>query len=365
MRNWKKFMAVMMAATMMVGSTGVAYAAQNTQGTGTATGGMEGTVATDVFVVEVPTDFTYTFKMDPEGLIAGTDGAAYSGATFEEGASVFFPNTVEGGTAYSSLSDAITITNKGTTYAKVSVEASIANNTVTESADGGDVTHTINMVASDEFTGTATDLYLAIVDADENETALTDTTADQDAEVEAIIDAAPEGAYYLNHNGTKYEYVLKDDLTGIEFDTYTFQLKGACNTAADWSKLATAAPALTVTWKVEQYAPTGTAATFAASANVGEITVTDGINDMKIAEIVSVTMTDTNGATYDAFAEGAAWEQATYASGTITLDDVYVNWYGTSCGMETCDATVTYKTVIGQTVTEVVEDVLVAEPATP
>lgn len=363
MRNWKKFMAAMMAATMVVGSTGVAYAAdtQNTQGTGTATGGLEGTVTTDIFVVDVPTSATYTFKMDPEGLIAGTDGAAYdSGTVFEDGASVFFPNVVGDVTSYSSLSDAITITNKGTTYAKVTLEAYMEGLEVI--ADDGN--KTITMSNTDTFSDTNAGLYLAVVDADETVTAITGTeTAKTTAE--AVIDAAPEGAYKLGYNSdsSKYEYTLKDDLTGIVFDTYTFQIKGACNTAADWSALATAAPKLSITWKVEQYTPTGTVATFAAGSDVGTITVTDGTDDMKIKEIVSVMMTNASGETYDGFvAVDGLWEAGTFESNTITLDTDFVKWYA---DLGACDATVTYKTTIGQTITEVVEDVLVAESTTP
>lgn len=352
MRNLKKFLALALATTMVLGSTTIALAEEmNTEGAGTGTGVMEGTVATDVFQVVVPTDAgeAFNFTLDPEGLIAKTNEAKYGGEDkYQDDASVFFGNANEEGTvvAYTSTSDAVTITNKGTQLAKVSIDVEI------DGVDG------ITMADTDEFTDDTVSLYLAMVDADGTKTAITETKEDA---VTAVIEAAPEGAYdFAYDEDDGYVYELVDDLTGITFADYSFQLTGACNTAADWSELAEAAPSVTVTWSVEVYEAQGTAATFAAGTGVGTITYTDGTDDMKIDKIISIEMTNADGLTFDGFnAFEGAWEAATDNNAdTITLDASYVKWYKE---LGTCDATVTYKTTLGQIITVVVEDVVVAE----
>lgn len=352
MRNLKKFLALALATTMVLGSTTIALAEEmNTEGTGTGTGVMEGTVATDVFQVVVPTDAgeAFNFTLDPEGLIAKTNEAKYGGEDkYQDDASVFFGNANEEGTvvAYTSTSDAVTITNKGTQLAKVSIDVEI------DGVDG------ITMADTDEFTDDTVSLYLAMVDADGTKTAITETKEDA---VTAVIEAAPEGAYdFAYDEDDGYVYELVDDLTGITFADYSFQLTGACNTAADWSELAEAAPSVTVTWSVEVYEAQGTAATFAAGTDVGTITYNNGTQDMAIAEIVSITLVYSDGKVFDGFNElSGTWDAAIDDGvGTIILDAKCVEFWKDA---GKTDATVTYKTTLGQTVTVVVKDVLTAD----
>ena len=352
MRNWKRAMAVAMAATMVMGSSSLVLAEDmNTEGTGTGTGSVEGSVSTDVFQVVVPTDAgtAFNFTLDPEGLIAKTNEAAHGGGDkYQDDATVFFANTgADGNQTYSNTSDTITLTNKGTKLAKVTLNASMT--------DIDDIT----MATSDTFADDAVSLYLAVVDENDDSTAI-----DADGEeITAVISAAPEGAYEYKYDSdnTAYAYELKGDLTGITFDEYSFKLTGACNSGADWSELTDAAPVVTVTWEVEAYEAQGTAAVFTAGSNVGEITYVNGTQDMEIDEIVSITMTNVGG-TFDGYnALEGAWEGALDEDETIVLNGVFVGFFN-EAGTGTCDATVTYKTALGQTVTMVVEDVLVAEP---
>lgn len=355
MRNWKKFMAVAMAATMVMGSSTMALAADT--GTGEGTGSMEGTVSTDVWQVVVPTDAgtSFNFTLDPEGLIAKTNEEKYGGGDkYQDDATVFFENAGAGDAdaTYSSTSDAITLTNKGTQLAKVTLKAAMSNN------DG------ITMASTDEFADTTVSLYLAMVDADGTETAITGTTGSE-TEATAVIGAAPEGAYEYKYDadGQAYEYALVDDVTGITFEEYSFQLTGACNTAANWSALADAAPKVTVTWDVAAYTPTGTLATFAAGTELGKITYTDGTDDMVIDEIISVELTNADGAFDGYHGFESVWPAATDdGAGNIVLDSVFVGFFASAAIDGKLDATVTYKTILGQTMTVVVEDVIIVAP---
>lgn len=353
MRNWKRVMAAAMAATMVMGSATMAWAADN--GTGTGTGKVEGTVSTDVWQVVVPADDNYfDFTLDPEGLIAKTNEAAYGGGDkYQDDATVFFANTdAESNVTYSDTSDALTIVNKGTQLAKVTLKAAMSDH------DG------ITMATTDEFADDAVSLYLAMVDADGTETAITGTTGSE-TQATAVIGAAPEGAYdYIyDIDGTAYDYVLVDDLTGITFEEYSFQLTGACNTAADWSTLASAVPVVTVTWDVAAYTPTGTAATFAAGSNVGEITYSGATDDMVIDEIISIELTNADGAFDGYHGFEGIWPAATdNGAGNIVLDSVFVGFFASAAIDGKLDATVTYKTILGQTMTVVVEDVIIVAP---
>lgn len=355
MRNWKRVMAAAMAATMVMGSSTMALAADT--GTGTGTGAMEGTVSTDVWQVVVPTDAgtSFNFTLDPEGLIAKTNEEKYGGGDkYQDDATVFFGNVGTDGSiaSYSSTSDAITLVNKGTQFAKVTLKAAMSDH------DG------ITMATSDEFADTTVSLYLAMVDADGTETAITGTSGSE-TEATAVIGAAPDGAYEYKYDadGQAYEYALVDDVTGITFEEYSFQLTGACNTVADWSALASAAPVVTVTWDVAAYTPTGTVASFVAGTDLGKITYVDGSDDMVIDEIISIELTNADGAFDGYHGFEGVWPAATDdGAGNIVLDSVFVGFFKEAATDGKCDAAVTYKTVLGQIITVVVEDVLVATP---
>ena len=137
----------------------------SSEGTSSGTGTLEGTVDTDVFAVVLPTDSesAFDFILDPEGLIAATDEAHYSGKTFEEGKALYFSNAAADKTTdYSSKSDLLDIINKSSMKVDVSISAALTDNT------------DIKLAASKTFENdTDTSIYLALIDGDEAETALT------------------------------------------------------------------------------------------------------------------------------------------------------------------------------------------------
>ena len=240
----KKILIAGLIATMVMGNSVVSFA---DTGTAIGEGTLEGTVETDVFSVELPVVDTSSlaFTLDPEGLVAKTEAAAKGENTdFDEG-TLYFKNVIpaeeEGGEAtikYTNTSDKLTIVNTSSVAVDVSVTAEVSD------AEG--ITFSEDKAFTDD---TSTSIYLAIKDS-ANEKAIKGETT----EVNAQIAQAPDGSYeYTWSADDGYEYKLIDDLDGIEFEKYEFQLTGASNSAGDWSNLAAVAPKVELTWKVEQH----------------------------------------------------------------------------------------------------------------
>lgn len=210
-------------------------------GNETGIGEVEGSVETDIYQVVLPTigKSAFDFIIDPQGLINKTNGAAYEGKTFEENSTLFFKRT--DGKAkedYSNTSDVMTIKNMGSKDIDVSLHISV----VPESLGG------IQLTGDREFTNDKNaSLYLALTDG-ENIVPIGPDGINMDV----TISAAPEEAYEYGYDSGKdqYTYQLKEDHSGIEFGSYSFQLTGAANGNGDWSKLTKAKPQIQVSWKI-------------------------------------------------------------------------------------------------------------------
>lgn len=273
--NYKKILAVGLAATMVMGSSVVAFA---DEGTASGEGKLEGTVNTEVFSVVLPTqtegDASLAFILDPEGLISKTNQAAYSGKTFGTG-TLFFANT-GGTTDYSNTSDKLTVTNKSSVKADVSVSATITGN------DG--ITLSSDKTFADD---TSASMYLAIVDAANADGVAID---DKGAKVSATLDEAPVGAYEYTYADGAYKYALKADTSSIDFKKYEFQLTGAANADGDWSALEDAAPEVELTWTVVAHSDAYVSST---ELSVGNESVT--LNAPESVTISSVVLNKTDG----------------------------------------------------------------------
>lgn len=250
MSNYKKYLAGMLAASMVVGSAFTAFAADK-EGEGTGTGSLDILEQSDIFDVVVPTDSgtTFNYILDPTGVIAKTDAAKYNGADFASGKTVYFGNasggaaesgvaTQSGGAggagSYSELSDKITAVNKSTMDVDISVSATV------EEVEG------ITMVESDTFAATdkKASLYLALKDAKTTSAIKADGGAKLTSTIKAL-----DGAYETAYENGKYTQKLKDGVTG--FEEYSFQLTGACNPNGDWEGLTEEPPTVTVVWTVK------------------------------------------------------------------------------------------------------------------
>lgn len=242
MKQQKRYVALLLAVILALGLPAAVSAEDLGQGDEkTGAGEVEGSVQQDIYQVILPTvtDDMFDFIMDPQGLINKTDGAAYDGKTFEKDATLFFKRT-DGGVEedYSSMSDAITITNRSSMAIDVSVEVSVEEDSL-----GG-----IKMTDDKEFTDdTDASLYLALSDGENVVPVGTDGVS-----MDVTVDAAPAEAYEYKYDKERelYTYGMKDDLSGVEFPEYSFQLVGAANGKGDWSKLTGEAPRIKVAWKI-------------------------------------------------------------------------------------------------------------------
>ena len=127
-RNLKRFVAILMTAAMVIGSSAMAFGADGSLGGDE--GEFEGWVNKKVFSVLVPTASANAFKMliDPQGLIRETNAAAKEGLSandFENGATVLFPRTTAGIPKYGSESDSISMANVGTVSVNYAVTAEV------------------------------------------------------------------------------------------------------------------------------------------------------------------------------------------------------------------------------------------------
>ena len=323
----RKIGAGVLAATLIMGSSLVAFAADVKTGTSGGTGSIEGIVETDVFKADLPTEAAnaYNYIVDPQGLIRKTDAAKYTGATFGEG-SVFFKNT---DTSYSDTSNAATIVNKSSAPLKVTVKAK---------ADVGTASGAAALSSAKTFADTDTDLkvYLGLSDSvtgnTEKALTATDTTDGTDAILKAVLGAAPEDAYEYSYANNAYSYAIKSDVSGFKFAEYSFQITGVANEKAAW-KADTALPTVSVTWDVDlaaagdtvtvetpeqtapvvPTAPTAPATATYSKANGAEIVVDLGAGNLAAEGVAKIQAKNAaSDALYDA-------SSATYADGKVTI----------------------------------------------
>ncbi len=306
-KTFKRFLAFAMVAVLMANPMS-ALAAETTEettspaiGSADASGDVEGFVDTTIFKVVLPTsaEGTFDFKMDPQGLIAATSGEAYTGATFEEDATVFF-NTASSDASgdYKSTSNYIEVLNRGTVAVNVSVEATVTG------------LDKIAMASSEAaFTSgdaAVPELYLAFIasgdctsgDATANTTPILTTGSKTSATIEATMPAASADFYEFNYASGEYTFDLKADKASGDatiFPDYSFALTGACNSEADWTDAKNEVPDVQVIWTLEdaESAPDSylSSTTISSSSNSVTLSMPSGVT------LKSIVLTKTTGAT--------------------------------------------------------------------
>lgn len=204
---------MVMSVAMSMSSSIAIYANETVQDPETAA---EHNNDPDMLQIVLPTNAAgiFDFILDPQQLISQTNGAAYEGRKFEEGATLFFER-FDGETEedYSSTSDAVTFANKGSMPVEVLVTANIK-------ASEPDV---LIMTDDREFTDDiSASLYLALTDGEMTVPILTE----EGASIRGIIPAATEEGEGL----------------------YSFRLTGTANGRGDWSVMKNVGLEVTVTW---------------------------------------------------------------------------------------------------------------------
>ena len=319
-KTFKKLMAFAMVAVMMANpmSALVAEAADVTspeaaKGSADASGDLEGFVDTSVFKVVLPTsaEGTFDFVMEPQGLIAATNGAAHTGETYASGDNVFFETTSGN---YTKQSSYIEVLNKGTVAVNLSVEATVTG------------LDTVKMVASDaSFTSgdaAVPELYLAFVasgdasgDAKDAPKAISTVNKVTSGKISATLPAASGNMYeYTYDASTGYDYTLKAAYTSgnaTVFPDYSFALTGACNTEADWTNVEDVAPVVKVVWTLEGANSSFLSSSFVSSTSPSvTVTLPSGATTIK-----SVTLTKPDGSVTTM----KTTSHYTYTNGTLKI----------------------------------------------
>lgn len=253
-KMFKKMLAGTLATTMVLGMSMTASAADN-EGSGTGTGEFEGHVTKNVVAVTLPTASatTFAYKMDPEGLIAATDNAKYSGATFEEGANVYFQSATN---TYTKDSAKLKVVNKGTADVDVTVKAEVADDT------------SVGMAASETFAADNknAELYLGLNVANQPTAAVKKTGSADGAEVVVGLKGKSDNFEITYDETDGYGYTAKAGIPDTAWNSFEFGLTGACNPNGDYSADALAASDVTVTWSYAERESDSTAPELAENA---------------------------------------------------------------------------------------------------
>lgn len=240
-KNIKCYVVLILTVTMVMIFSIPSTADSLGQGSEVGIGEIEGSVKTDIYQVVLPTNTAgvFDFILDPQGLINKTNGAAYGEKKFEADSTVFFERTDdETELNYSNKSDFVTITNKSSIAVDISLHVSVKHSSIKG----------IVLTEDKEFTDdTDASIYLAIIDG-ENEVPI----GKEGVTIDVTVDAAPEMAYEYIYDAesNEYDYKLNNDLSGIVFDQYSFQLTGAANGKGDWGELLDEKPEVTVAWEI-------------------------------------------------------------------------------------------------------------------
>lgn len=315
----RRVMAGTLAATLVLGSSMMVFAADPQTGSATGTGESIGHVDKEVLTVTLPTENDalnqiFDYKIDPERVIdlAGKlkDGTTSVTANAE---GVYFKNSDN---TYSSSSDEVRFEGKNSVAVDVSVAAEVT------ATDGG---KDIALVADNDALTAATTPALLM-----NLTVGTDTKAitSEGATAKAKLDGVPDN-FEVTVESNAYKYSAKAGATG--WKTTTVKLSGKTNkmdVPADMT-----APKIKLTWTVAKHVDSYlSATTMTASSNSVTLSLPDSVTLSK-AEITyadgtgSITLTDQytlNGTTLTVPAENiTAWLglNPAYSKMVLTFSD--------------------------------------------
>ena len=340
MRNLKKFLAMTLAATMVMGNS-VMILAQDTNSTSVeGTGTYEGDeLDYPVNSITLPTleAATYSYLTDPNGLIEATQEAKYTDCSFDSG-KLWFLSAEK---TYTKDSAAVKVTSENANAIDVSVKLEVSNK---DSVSTGVGISSDKTFASD----TNANLYFAIVD--------TDATASKKADVpltsmtEAVTMtktiAGVPGNYELQYDNSAYSYkkLATGDTGFTDWNSFEFKLEGAINTAGTWDGITTL-PTLKVTWSWADHKETPT-----VSFSTDRLLTVNGLSEdyTYVSAVLSYTASGAT-KTYN-FGSGTTWSPSAptgTTTGTVT-GQLGTGW-GSILAGQTVTVTLTYKDNTGDT----------------
>lgn len=285
-KSLKRLAAFTLAASMVFGSAMTVLATETTpageaEGTGSYEGGEMKYPTLSVTLPTIPTG-TYDYIADPNGLIAATENARYSGFTFDENAKGIFFLTDKDAKSYTGKSAAQTVTNENAQDIDVTVKL--------EQKTAGDAIIKYAESAAFETTDKDNKLYLAITDdaaTNPNTAALSAAGA---ATVKATVAGVP-GNYKPGYDATDgYTYTKKDEADLTDWNECSFILTGAINTNATWGDDVTF-PTIKVTWSYAEHKD-GPVATPGALSATNKAVVISGLEDGAVLSKVELVKSD-------------------------------------------------------------------------
>lgn len=285
MRKTKRVMAVVLAATMVLGSSLTAFADEPVTSGGTnGAGTSEGHVNKHVISVTLPvipdgsTPFAYT--MDPERLVNETNAAKYAeGSTFTDSAKTNGVYFQTGEKAYDDKSTVLKAKSESSADVKLTVDVEVESATT-------DIT-LVDAAPALTGEGAVTDpqLYLALKVDDttkavksSEKVSIETTIAGKDSNFETVVES---GAYV-------YKAKTGDSITWNEAE---IQMSGVASKA---SAEGLTAPTLKVTWKYEDpSADSGTEVSAVAASGENDLLVrlVSGVN----ADAAKISAAKVNG----------------------------------------------------------------------
>jgi hypothetical protein len=338
MNNYKKVLAGILATSMIVGNSVVAFA---DEGRIKGSGEMEGSVLQEVFSVVLPTvadnDDRFNYVMDPLELIQEATNNKYAGYDFEAGKRVYFYKGVDSTTGdlqYDDVSQTLKVENRSSDSVDLTVTLKVSG------VDG------IALTGDNTFAG-ATDpsMYFGLIDTattpnkyaidsngiathTETLTKLTATESDGTTVTDAHI-------IQWNPIRNAYEFV-ENTAPGTIFTapSYEFGITADCNLGGDdkWLKILEAgvSPELEVIWGIQNPFE----ATIALAQNGTDNTKTDltisNLTSLKNFQSISInngteTLAVPNS---DASVEWKLdnWDATSGGEAVVTLNKDWTDW---------------------------------------
>lgn len=267
MSKMKKAVAIALVATMTMGSTLTAFAADTGSGGSTGKGENEGHVDKELINVVLPTvpegdGSPFEYITDPERLIQETGGARYGDYTFPESTSdtgVYFRT---GENTFGNTSETLKVINKSSCDMAITITA-----TATAASDKDLKLATSDSVDADN------PLYLGLqVGASTNAAQAISATA---ATATKTISGTPTN-FETQYTDNGYEFVTKEEAE--QWKALEFSLTGKVHNGT--VAAGTTAPTVEVTWAFEKgtaSADTGDEVTYNETAEPAIISVSDYI----------------------------------------------------------------------------------------
>lgn len=244
----KRFLALVVASVMVVGSSATAFAADPSPETSDGTGSYEGNdIVYSAPTITLPTieAGTYNYYSDPNGLIRQSAASKYANSVWSDTAKgVFFKTESKDGKDY--------YTENSAPY-KIEVKSAYGLNVtanVKQKTAGTNVTFNDDPTFKDS---TTKQVYIAVSDGT-NTAAIKNDTAATGASIKFFVPGKPSNYELIyDSTGSTYKYQLKGGKTEADFtwNSKTAFITGALNTGAEWTDATAVPPALTVTWNVK------------------------------------------------------------------------------------------------------------------